>query len=329
MISMQPIATDLTIASQPSPVRLSLLSRLFTAGDDPAAKTQAVAACLHDADPAVRRTAMLVLERCGPDGVGPLTGLLAPTQPADTRALAAASLGRMGPVAGAAAADLGRCLEADDDTLRSLAEFALGRLGSAAVPELQRLLLDSTLRPTVIAALGALGRIEPPAVAAQDAVRKLLPESDPFVQLACAACLAHLNIEDPDGLPRLSAAAADPAEEVRTAALRHIGELAQKAAGAHPVVQRGLGDPAPAVRATAALALARIKPDAVESIQPLLALLADSDPQAALNTTIALGTLGPPAGAAIEPLQRLLGHQDSQVSQAAAAALSRIRTSEA
>ena len=154
------------LAAEPNHVRLPLLFRIYAWEGDPTPLVPALCNCLADPDRSVQQTAVLVLTRCGPEAVPPLTALLAPLYPADRRAEAAAALGRMGAEAAPACAALCECLRDADDTLRQQAIFALGAIGAPAVPHLEELLGDPVVAVSV-AALEAMGRIGPAAGAAR------------------------------------------------------------------------------------------------------------------------------------------------------------------
>jgi HEAT repeat protein len=267
--------------------------------------------------------AILVLERCGPDGVEPLVELVAPEHPSKIRAAAATSLGRIGSLAASASSVLCRCLLEEDDTLRNHAVFAIGRLGRDAVADLQRC-LASDEESVKKAALEALGRLGSDAREAVPEIRGLADGKDPIMQVACAGCLAQIDPHDPQGLPLLLEATRSPEADIRALAVQRIGELTSEAATAAPELMHCLQDDSAAVRAAAALALARVKPDTVEAVALLTGLLEESIPDVVMNAGIALGTIGPPAADALETLQRLQSHNDPRVSQIAGAAIERI-----
>jgi HEAT repeat protein len=311
------------LIKEPNHIRLPLLAELYTSDREPAPLVQALCSCLSDSDESLRNMAMLVLERCGPEAVAPLAELLAPAYPIQTRAAAAASLGRMGPAAAPASAALCLCLQEDDETLRSHAVFALGCIGAAAVPDLQGLLSADELKVNS-AVLETLGYMGPAAQAAADDIRKLIAAQDPLLQVDCAGCLARIDVADPQGLPQLIAALQRNESAVRAAAVRWIGKLAGNGETALPELLNCLQDETAEVRSEAALALARVKPTAVEAVDPLIGLLGDSAHDVLVNAGIALGTIGPPAADALKPLKTLQGHADERVAQVAGAAIAHI-----
>ncbi len=307
----------------PDHVRLPLLAELYASDGDPTPLLPAVCSCLNDSDELVRHMAMMVMERCGFEAVPPMAELLAPGHPAQTRAAAATSLGRMGLVGASASAVLCRCLSEDDETLRSHAVFALGSIGEPVVPELQRLLYVDEIEVNLAAieALGAMGTV---AQAAAEDVRQLAAGENPIVQASCAGCLARIDHTDQQGFPQLMEALQNNEAPVRASAVKWIGKLGGNGSTAVPDLIDRFNDEDAQVRAEAALALARVKPTAVEAVDPLIALLEDSAPDVVVNACVALGTIGALAANALNPLKGLQGHADERVAQVAGAAIAHI-----
>ena len=311
------------LIDEPNHVRLPLLAELCTSDGDPTPLVPALCSCLNDSDESVRHVAMMLLERCGSEAVPPLAELLDPGRSVQTRAAAAAALGRMGPVGAPASAALCRCLGEDDETLRRHAGFALGSIGEPAVPELQRLLYADEIEIN-LAALEALGTMGVGAQEAADDICKLAAGENPVVQASCAGCLAQIDHADRQGLPQLMAALQHNEAVVRGTAVTWIGKLGSNASTAVPQLIDRLNDEDPQVRAEAALAIARVKPTAIEAVEPLISLLEDSAPDVVINTCIALGTIGAMAANAIKPLKGLQGHADERIAQVAGAAIAHI-----
>ena len=217
----------------PDHVRLPLLAELYASEADPAPLVGALSRCFDDADESLRHMAVMLMARCGSEAVPPLSALLSPAEPAETRAAAAVSLGRLGAVAAPASGALCRCLHEDDDTLRSHALFALGAIGAPALPEL-RGLLSADRRAVVLAALEALGAMGPAAMAAGEDIRRLAEGDDPLVQTNCAGCLALIDAADPMGVPQLTAATQHVEADLRASAVGWIGKMGAKGAAAAP-----------------------------------------------------------------------------------------------
>jgi HEAT repeat protein len=216
-----------------------------------------------------------------------------------------------------------RCLTAPEDDLRTVAAFALARIGPASVPAL-RLMLQFSDPRTVSAAVSALSQIGPEAKESLADLEALAPRAPLPVQMACAAAVARISGEASRGLPLLLRALDHAEPAVRKQALERITELGPAAHPGIPRILQCTADPAAEVRAAGALTLGRIRAPASEVVSPMTRLLDDASPEVRLNAMIVLASWGDAAGAALPALQKWTGDTDEKTSVAANAAIERI-----
>ena len=100
-------------------------------------------------------------------------------------------LGRLGPEAAAACAELGIALTAEDDELSDTAAAALTRIGSKAVPELIEQVSSSVPRARRLA-IYSLGVLGAPAKSAIPALKQCLKDPDPEVRQLAEMALRSL-----------------------------------------------------------------------------------------------------------------------------------------
>jgi len=146
---------------------------------------------LADPVPVVRAESARVLGLMGYLGVGSLVVPLSDPD-ANVRREAAASLGRIGPDAAAAAPALAASLQDEDIKVRTTAAHSLGQIGpgaDAAIPAL----VDAMCGPHLILgrlAAQALGRIGPASVSA---LAEMLEIGDHFVRREAAWALGEIG----------------------------------------------------------------------------------------------------------------------------------------
>jgi HEAT repeat protein len=121
--------------------------------------------------------------------------------------------------------------------VRQAAARALGGLGPAAVPALDRLVelsrdADATTRSVAVRALGSLG---PAAAAAFDRLLELTRDADHLVRWAAVGALGALGSAGEPALDRILELTRDSHPIVRRAAIRALGRLGK---GTAPVVNR-------------------------------------------------------------------------------------------
>ena len=272
---------------------------------------------------------------------------------------AAYVLGTLGPQAAEAVPALHAVLEVKPGSYeytRCMAAWALGRIGSAAEPEIPFLI--ETMRATTLVSVRrstaeALGNFGPAAKAAVSGLVKMLGNEDEIVRVNAAVALWKIN-HHPKALPALlemsrhaEAAQAYPAAvalgqmeeeadvvapaliealhspsaDVRRAASRSLGQLG-KAAFPSLGKARALKDKDPEARRLVIEALSWMGPIAVPA---LIAALKDESPPVRRSAARALGNLGAEAKTALAALEAAASDRQEEVRTAAAKALQQIR----
>lgn len=309
---------------------------------------------LKDRSDSVISEAEWALAKLGPEAVPHLTQALK-DRDKTVRVSAICILRRVGPPASAATVPLLESLKAGDANAL-LIGYALGCMGSKAVPHLVRALKDDSphVRKYVASALGDIGA---PAKAAIPNLVHNLKDKDPSVRSTTASVLGEFGCAAKEAVPLLTAALEDPEHDVRLCAayaLGAIGVTAPKAVSSlirnlqdkHASVRlgsigalgrigppekvvphliRALGDEHWEVREEAGEALARIGPRATRACPALMAALKDKDRAVQRSAAHALGLIGPAAKAAIPHLLDPSKSEDRRMSLAAKVAVARIK----
>jgi HEAT repeat protein len=242
-----------------------------------------------------------------------------------------------------------------DDSLRPVAERALGSMGDDAIAALAAALAD-VQSPVRIRAAALLGRLGAESDAAKKALNRSVDDRGAAVRVA--ACEALLEIGDSGDavVGGLASALAAPDENVRRAAAAGLSKAGKDAKSAIPALVAALDDRDDEVReqaaatlsglgvaaltalddgtrsdsriqrASAVRALASLGKDAEPAVTRLTDLLKDDSDQVRMEAAIALGRIGQPAHAAAAELLRVLNAENSQVGlrQAALIALDQI-----
>jgi HEAT repeat protein len=272
---------------------------------------------------------------------------------------AAYVLGTLGPQAAPAAPALHAVLDVNsgkNEYARSMAAWALGRIGAAAAAEIP--FLTETMRTTKLLAVRrstaeALGNFGPAAKSAAGDLLKMLDNEDDITRVNAAAALWKID-RDPKAVPALLAmlrqgepsqtyAAAvalgqmgtdanaiapaliealhAPADDLRRAAARSLGQLGK---ASFPAFQKAnvLQDRNAETRRLVVEALSWMGPDAAPA---LIAALKDDSPAVRRAAARALGNLGAKAQAAREALEKAASDPQEDVRAAAGKALQRIR----
>jgi HEAT repeat protein len=302
----------------------SALAELLNPEVDPAPHLRDVAMSLANESEPERQLAVVVLGRIGEPAAEHLIHALDPAQPDIVRTTAATVLAGLSPPVVSAVRSLCRCLTSPEESLRTVASLALGKIGAPAVPSL-RLLLKFSDPDVVAAAISSLSMIGTPAA---ESLGDLEVLSSGPLQLSCAAAMASVSGDAARGLPVLLRASEHSDPAIRIQALQRITELG---AAAHPAISQilaRLGDPVPAVRAAAALTLARINAPANQALHSLITTLADPEADVRLNAAIALSGFGKTAADAAPALRNLALDGDTRVVAASAAALGKIESAQ-
>jgi HEAT repeat protein len=335
------------LADPAEPVRLAALAELMKPEAEPAPVLDGVAACLNHPSAKVRKLAVVVLGKVAAKGQGTtpavaaLTRALDETQPLRVRVFAAVGLAQAGLAAAPAIEPLCRAMNApgaksdppapastagpatDEDLLRLNASVALRGIGAPAVPSLRRLLRASD-PAVVIAAIGALGWIGPPARDASPDLHHLAASADAKTRQACSSALVKITGNAAVGLPALLQDLRSPEPSLRKAALTYIGELQALGKSASPNILPRLADSDPEVRAAAASTLAKVQADPAEIVPLLTNLLQDRTSDVQISAAMALASLGRQASPARSSLESMQRETDKRLAAVAKAALKNI-----
>jgi HEAT repeat protein len=207
-----------------------------------------------------------------------LRGLL--PQPVDSgarRVDAAEALEILGPAAVAAVPALVAGLSDPSLAVQLGAVRALGRVGVASAPAIERLAQFTAQRDSDtglrVEAANALGRIGPGAVSAFPALASNLTHAQPIVRQTAALALGRIGDRAAAAVPRLRfLVLSDPDSHVRASAAEALGRIGPAAAAAAiPQLSAALRDNVVAVRVCAAEALGRLGPVARSAVADLLA----------------------------------------------------------
>jgi len=272
---------------------------------------------------------------------------------------AAYDLGTLGPQAAQAVPALHALLDVKsgaNEYARSMAAWALGRIGSAAAGQIPFLIetMRSTkllaVRRSTAEALGTFGDAAKPAVsellkmlnnedeisrvnaavalwkvdrhpAAMPALLEMLRHGDTSQSYAVAVALGQMENEAETVAPALIEAFHSPSADVRRAAARSLGQLG-KAAFPAITKAKALQDPDVEARRTVVEALGWMGPVAVP---PLVFAMNDTSPVVRRSAARALGDLGVEAKSARAVLEAAASDPQEDVRAAAGRALQQIR----
>ncbi len=239
------------------------------------------------------------------------------------RSMAAWALGRIGP---AAESEIPYLTETMRTTTRHIAvrrsiAAALGNFGPAAKSAVSELLkmLKNDDEITCVNAAVALWKIDrhPKAL---PALIDMLRHGSSFQAYAAAVALGQIDQEAEKTVPALFEALHAPAADVRRAAARSLGQVGKAAL---PLLSKAkaLKDPNADVRRMVIEALSWMGPDALPD---LILALQDASPAVRRAAARALGNLGAEAQSARSAVEDAASDPDEDVRDAAAKALHRI-----
>ncbi|CAE7276105.1 unnamed protein product [Symbiodinium necroappetens] len=332
--------------------RLTAAAALREFGEDSFGQAAAVAHCLHDPEPLVRKEAVATLRTLSVAGANALGALLDASIKLDVRVLAIDTLGKMGDAAREWIAPLAKCLEDPAPEVRRSAAVALGELANThlvgAVAEHVELLAtgvhdgDALARRRCIETLGKLGGSAKPYT---ESMAQILEGIDSWNWTPVAAALAELGTATSKHADILADNLAHDARSVRWSAASALSKLGPTAkvgflkseevslrcigAQALMVIAEGpnsleesflplLSDSDPKVRELACQALAKC---GCRQTEMLAEKLTDTETFVRRAAATSLGELGEDAAKHAGDLVELLLDFHTSVSMAAAAAL--------
>ena len=283
-------------------------------------------------DPKARYWVIIALTEIGPESAPAVESLtqLAAESETHERLQAFLALAAIGEKAASASPVMVKSLESDDETLRSPAAYALGRVRAQDADAALKKAADDKDPFLAEVASWALARIHPDDKALVDeAVKRLragLHCDRSNERTATASALSDLaeKLDEPTRLTLANEFAdllSDPDPDV---GLSGGAALVRLGATAVETLLGKLSDPA--LRAKALEILSAIGPAAKPAVDDMLKLLADVDPGIREEAAIAIGAIGPDAAAAVPALQKILADDTAApgMRYAAAYALGRI-----
>jgi len=213
---------------------------------------------------------------------------------------------------------LKRALTRKQAPVRTTAVRGLGLLGAASLPLLDRI-ISATRDPAEdvrYEACGALMRFGRPAAAAVPALeRVLLQDGKAAVRLAAARALGAVASSEASAALTLGKALSDKDKRIRDVSAGALANMGQGAAPALPALRKALSDSSHRTRGPAASAVGVIGDRA--AIPKLERLLTDSRFHVALSAAASLGLIGRTDPAAVKVLRRSLTHSSAHVREAA------------
>ena len=230
------------------------------------------------------------------------------------RGLAVDALERMGPGAKDAVPALIEALHDPGVFGRFTVPMALAKIGSVAVPEIERAMNEHGSARVRRGCAKALGMMGPAAGEAADALQKALHDPDADVRMAAAESLGRIGHENAaDRVPVLEKAVSDSDESLKGRAIRELGQIGPSAKKATPTLRAALHDSEPGIRLDAANSLWLIDRDA-EEVVPVLAKLLEVPTEYRYRVNVPataayyLGKMGLAAEAAVPELTNALEH---------------------
>ncbi len=261
------------------------------------------------------------------DAVPKLMGLLK-SDDIGTRIEAAEVLGEFGPAAESAVPDLVKVFT-DSDVLRAAAQ-TMGRIGSVAIPDLVRILVneDEHVRHAAVGALEKIDSNWQETEGAYQQITQFVKDLDQTDEEARTSAVRALGEIGPAAAPHLARLLADT--DVRSLAIKALGEMGQLAEeAAVPHLINALGNQNKEVRTLASQALGKISPEWRQSDSAMNAIPYFMDalrqgtaaPDECGAAAEALVDIGP---GTIQPLVEALVEGNKDVFNTAAQALKRI-----
>jgi HEAT repeat protein len=211
----------------------------------------AIAALLHDPQPAVVERAALALGRFGAAAKVALPALVNGASRNDAQR--AAFIAALTEIGGPAVPEVLRPIAKVPPSSLNREHWVIKLLtgiGAAGLPELTKA-LDSPTASVRVAALGTLNELGEQSREARPAVLKLTTDGDPFVRASALSALVSMATDTGGTMKKIEAALRDPAPVVRLSAATAAGALGQTARGLAGSITPLLDDKDAAVRAAA------------------------------------------------------------------------------
>jgi HEAT repeat protein len=269
-------------------------------------------------------------------------------------------LGLIGPAAKEAVPLLAEAMtESSEDKLAAEAARAMGRIGTAAVPELLKVLDKGTPKRVVMAA-GAISQIGPEARAAEPALVKHLKDAkEPLEEAIFVDALVALGPGAKNAVPMLIELGKAQKDPARVHVLVGLGKMGPAAKAAVPFLAGVMNDDKlpPNLRVHALESLSQVAPDSKELIEivPVMVKggkwprpvviaalsrtgpvnkearafleegLSNKDATTRVLAAQGLGKADPKSTAVVSVLIEAFGERDPQVRRLAAAAVGEVR----
>ncbi len=218
-----------------------------------------------------------------------------------------------------------------DPPVRAVAAYAIGSIQSDPDPSLAMLVSllrdeSAMVRQSAASALWTFARQRPhECAAAAPALREALQDDSEWGRLHSAMALAWVTGDAAPAVSATTSALNGTDRDLGIAATLFLGELDPAHAGVVPTLSNALRHAEPRVRRAAVLGLRRAGPRAAEAVPILVELLKDREIDNYVQVARTLGEIGPAAAPAVTDLERLRYDPSPEASQAAEAALEKIR----
>lgn len=276
--------------------------------------------------PEVRQQIVMALGAIGSAAAVPTLSAELTDRRETTRVAAAFGLGRIGPAAKTADAELTKAMTHDDPVLRAVSAWARVKINpadQAAKDQAVTILTESLISKNPLArtaAFRALADLRPGPDRVLPALAKHLQSKDKAVVAEALQALAALG--EP-AVPALIKALQLP--EHRPLAASILAQIGPPAKAAVPgLIEVVANDASPVAKREALLALGCIGEGAAAAAPAATAALADRHEKVMLAACFALSKFGPAAKPAIPALKKLASDKDDLVRQEATKALSAI-----
>ena len=282
-------------------------------------------AALRDADPEVRRQAIIQLSGLGSVVAETIPDIVASLKDPDSkvRAEAANALDRFGTQAHSAFFALVSALHDYDPEVRSNAARTLARFGEVATPAFLENLTDKDPEIRRLAT-SALHAISPKQKSLLPVLFRMTKDEDAEVRSSALSSLRYIDPESDDVFQALLTGLDDPSATVRQSSAYDLGTLGSQARKAGGKLLKSVQDSSPGVRREAIEALVKTGALGPNAVPNLIEALRDEDWQIRSSAAEALSKIGPPAKDAVPALRVALRDRQANVRWWSAEALGNI-----